>query len=113
RLDLMNQRARVVDAWRQITVTANALKASLDIVFNANIATPPGGANPVDFRASASSYRVGFQFDSPVNRKAERNAYRASFVNDEQARRAFMALDDQIQQDVRRDVRQLETDRLN
>lgn len=113
RLDLMNQRAQVVDAWRQITVTADALQANLDVTFNANIATPPGGANPVDFRASASSYRVGLLFDSPLNRQRERNLYRASLVNYQQARRAYMALDDRIQQAVRRDVRQLETDRLN
>jgi hypothetical protein len=113
RLDLMNQRAQVVDAWRQITVTADALQANLDVVFNANIATPPGGANPVDFSASASSYRVGLLFDSPLNRQRERNLYRASLVNYQQARRAYMALDDRIQQAVRRDVRQLETDRLN
>ncbi len=113
RLDLMNQQAQVVDAWRQITVTADTLQAGLDVVFNANIATPPGGANPVDFRASASSYRVGLQFDSPLNRQVERNLYRASLVNYQQARRAYMALEDQIQQAVRRDVRQLETDRLN
>src|SRR5262249_48531565 len=39
RLDLMNERGRVVDAWRQITVTANALKGVFNVNFNANIAT--------------------------------------------------------------------------
>jgi outer membrane protein TolC len=113
RLDLMNQRAQVVDAWRQITVTADGLESDLDLVFNANIATVPGGNNPVKFSAAASSYRVGLQFDSPLNRKIERNVYRASLINYQQARRAFMALDDRIQQAIRRDVRQLETDGLN
>src|SRR5262249_29913418 len=80
RLDLMNVRGRVVDAWRQIAVTANALEAGFNVFFNANISTPPAGNNPVGFRASASDYRVGFQFDSPLNRVAERNAYRASLV---------------------------------
>jgi outer membrane protein TolC len=113
RLDLMNQRAQVVDAWRQITVTASALKAGLNLVFNANVATPPDSSNPFDFRASASRYRVGFQFDGPLNRLAERNAYRASLVNYQQARRAYMALSDQIVQAIRRDLRNLENFRLN
>lgn len=113
RLDLMNQRGRVTDAWRQITVAANALEANLDASFNANIGTLPGGTNPVDFRATASSYRVGLQFDSPLNRLAERNTYRASLVNYQRSRRSFMALDDRIQRAIRVDLRNLETERLN
>jgi outer membrane protein TolC len=113
RLDLMNQRARVTDAWRQIGVSANALEADLDVTFNANIATPPGGNNPLDFRVVASTYRAGLQFDSPLNRQAERNIYRASLVNYQRARRAYMALDDRIQRTIRLDVRNLETERLN
>jgi outer membrane protein TolC len=111
RLDLMNQRARVVDAWRQIAVTANQLRAGLDLILNANVATPPGTGNPVDFRASASTYSVGFHFDSPLNRVAERNAYRASQIAYQQARRAFMLLDDNIQAQIRNDLRQLDAAR--
>src|SRR5207244_4346106 len=81
RLDLMNECGRVVDSWRQIDVTASALKAGFDVMVNANIATPPLGARPFDFRASASSYSVGFHFDSPLNRYAERNIYRTSQIN--------------------------------
>jgi outer membrane protein TolC len=113
RLDLMNQQARVVDAWRKITVAADGLESDFDIIFNADIATKPGGTNPVDFRASASSYRVGFQFNSPLNRLLERNVYRASLINYQRARRAYMALADQIRRAVRQDLRQLQTERLN
>jgi outer membrane protein TolC len=113
RLDLMNQRAQVVDAWRKIEVTASALKAGLDVTATANIATRPFGSNPVDFRSSASQYTVGFAFDSPLNRLAERNAYRESLIVYEQSRRNFMALDDQIQTGVRLDIRNLETDRAS
>lgn len=113
RLDLMNERAQVVDAWRKIEVTASALKAGLDVKVTANVATKPDSSNPLDFRASASQYTVGLGFDSPLNRKAERNAYRASLIAYQQARRNFMALDDQIQAAVRLDIRQLETERAN
>jgi outer membrane protein TolC len=113
RLDLMNQRGQVVDAWRQIAVTASALKAGLDVRMSANIATSPFGNRPFDFSAAASQYTVGLAFASPLNRLAERNAYRASLIAYQQARRSFMALDDQIQAAVRQDIRQLELDRAS
>jgi outer membrane protein TolC len=119
RLDLMNQRAQVVDAWRQIWVTASALEAGLNLIFNMTLSnTPrsvdkPTSANPVDFRAFANTYQVGFNFDSPLNRYAEQNAYRASLINYQSFRRMYMALEDSIRIQIRRDLRQLQFDRLN
>jgi outer membrane protein TolC len=113
RLDLMNENGRVVDAWRQLAVTANQLKAGLNVVFDGNLNTQPGSTNPIDFRQSASVYSIGFQFDGPLNRLAERNAYRASQIAYQQERRTYMALDDEIQRTVRLDLRSLRADRLN
>jgi outer membrane protein TolC len=113
RLDLMNERGRVVDAWRQVTVAADALRAGLNVTAKANIATPPLGNNPVDFRASASDYNVAFAFDSPLNRMAARNAYRTAQINYEAERRNFMLLDDQIQAAIRQDERNLQTQRAS
>jgi outer membrane protein TolC len=113
RLDLMNEEARVVDAWRQIAVTANALRSQLNITGTANLATPPLSLNPVGFAASANSYSVGFQFNAPLNRQAERNLYRQSLINYQQLRRNYMNLDDTIQKNIRADLRRLETDRIS
>jgi outer membrane protein TolC len=113
RLDLMNERGRVVDAWRKITVAADGLESDLDVFFSANLGTEPGKNNPIAFSAAANRYQVGFQFDGPLNREAERNIYRASLVNYQRARRAYMNLKDSIARSVRRDLRQLEADRLN
>jgi outer membrane protein TolC len=113
RLDLMNQRGAVVDAWRNIGVSANLLEADLNVLFNANIATPPDGNNPVGFRASASSYSVGVQFAAPLDRLVARNAYRTSQITYEQARRDFMALEDQIASSIRTDLRNLNTAALS
>ncbi len=101
RLDLMNQRGQVVDAWRQVGVTANALRAGLTVTASANLATQPLADAPVDFRASASTYTAGVQFDGPLNRMAERNAYRASQIAYQQARRNFMAAEDGIEAQIR------------
>jgi hypothetical protein len=113
RLDLMNERGRVVDTWRQVTITANALKGVLNVNFNANVATPPTGTNPFDFRASASQYTVGLHAEAPLNRMAERNAYRTAQINYQQERRNFIALRDQIQFNIRLDLRNLRADRVS
>src|SRR5262249_19736405 len=113
RLDLMNVRGRVVDAWREIGVKANALKSDLNVTATANVATPPLGNRPFDFRASASQYTVGAQFSGPLNRVAERNAYRESQIIYQEARQAFMALEDQISASIRQDIRTLEQERVN
>lgn len=113
RLDLMNERARVVDAWRRITVAADGLEPGLNLVVNANLANDPTSDRLMDFSAQASRYRVGVQFDGPLNRQAERNSYRASLIGYQRARRNYMASEDQIVQSIRRNLRQLETDRLN
>jgi hypothetical protein len=113
RYDLMNLRGRVVDAWREVGVAANALRAGLNLTASANVATQPFADAPFDFRASASTYTVGFQFDGPLNRLAERNLYRASQINYEQARRNFMAGEDQVEAQIRQDLRTLEQERTN
>jgi outer membrane protein TolC len=113
RLDLMNERGRVVDAWRQVAVTANLLRAGLNVTASADVTTKPGADAPFDFRASASTYTVGVQFDGPLNRQAERNAYRASQIAYQQERYSFMALGDGIEAQIRQDMRILEQERTN
>lgn len=113
RFDLMNERGRVIDTWRQVTVTANALEAGFDVVFNGNLATEPRSTNPVDYRLSASSFSLGFAMDAPLNRLAERNTYRASQIAYQRERREFMLLSDTVARSVRLDLRLLNADRLN
>lgn len=113
RFDLMNQRAAVVDSWRQVEVAANRLKALLNLQSNMNLVTKADAHNPFDFSAAASTYTAGVEFEAPLNRQAERNAYRQVLINYQQSRRSFMALQDNIVRTIRQDVRQLTTDRLN
>jgi outer membrane protein TolC len=111
RLDLMNQRGRVVDSWRKITVTANGLDAGLNLILTAQPTTAPGSHNPFDFSSKASQYSAELQFDAPLNRVAARNIYRQSLVDYQRSRREFMAAEDQIRLSIRRDLRQLAADR--
>lgn len=109
RMDLMNQRAIVVDARRQLEVSANRLKAVLDLVLEGDVATPTGRSNPVDFRGNSSSFRAGIAFRAPIDQIAERNEYRQTQIAYQRARRDYMALEDQIKFQVRLDWRQLKT----
>ncbi len=112
RLDLRNQLAQVVDAYRRTEVNADLLEADLDLVLNADIGTDPGKRNPVRFDQSASRFSAGLQFDGPLNRMAERNVWRASQIAYQQARRDFMEARDGIVFEVGVNLRRLELDRF-
>jgi outer membrane protein TolC len=112
RLDLQNRLALVTDAWRQVRIAANALRSDLNVIAQAELATDPDHDMPFNFASEASRYAVGLRFDGPLNRLAERNAYRASLIAYQRARRAYMELSDQIELQVRQDLRQLNRLRL-
>ena len=109
RLDLMNARASVVDSWRQIAVTANALQGVFNVDYNLTSTTPADSKNPFAFASSRSTSSLTFNFQLPLVRRAERNAYRAALVSYQRARRFLMAFEDNIANDVRSDVRELRT----
>jgi outer membrane protein TolC len=113
RLDLQNQLAQVTDSWRRVTVAANALRSDVNVVATANIGTDPDHRHPLNFASEASTYSVGLQIDGPLNRQAERNAYRASLIAYQRAKREYVALSDQIEFQIRNDLRQLERLRLS
>ena len=111
RLDLMNERARLVDVWRQIEITANDLKSTLDVTFDGDISTT--NDNPFRFRDKTGRLRVGFQFDAPLTRLAERNTYRRALINYQRARRDYMAFLDNLDADLRGTLRSLKLNELN
>ena len=63
------------------------------------------------FDSSASTQQFGFQFQAPINRRAERNTYRADQIQYQRARRAYILLRDQIVQAIRLDMRKLTLNR--
>ena len=74
---------------------------------------PSSSDNPFDLRASNGRLRVGLQFDAPLTRLAERNVYRQSLIEYQQARRQYYQFRDRVQRDVRGTLRQLRLDDLN
>lgn len=112
RLDFQNQKARVTDAWRQVIIAANGLESDLTLTAAVALATGPDATHPYAFRNDASRFNVGVQFDSPLNRQAERNVYRAAQINYQRARRAYMDLSDAIEQQIRLYLRSLKQTRV-
>ena len=66
-----------------------------------------GSLNPLAFATPGTAQQLTLNFQLPLNRLAQRNAYRTAIINYQQARRNLMSLEDSIAAQVRFDVRQL------
>ncbi|QDT12527.1 hypothetical protein [Stieleria marina] len=111
RRDWANARASLVDAWRLIEFNADDLESSLDIVFTGDVQNV--GNNPLSLRGSTGRLRAGLQWDAPITRLQERNTYRQSLIEYEQAKRSYYGFEDGIWQLLRGQVRQLQSNRVN
>lgn len=112
RRDWMNARAALVDQWRQIEIIANALRSNLDLVVNwtADPVSDNFGA-PSNYTQGRLSF--GLQFDAPLTRLAERNAYRRALINYQRMKRDYYAFEDRIQQSLRDAERVIRLSQLN
>jgi hypothetical protein len=71
------------------------------------------GDNPLAFRGTNGRLRVGLEFDAPVTRLAERNVYRQSLIEYQQARRDYYRFRDGVHSGIRDTLRQMRVDQLN
>jgi hypothetical protein len=112
RRDWMNNRAALVNSWRNIEFVADQLSGTLDVFFSGDI----GNANPnqpFSLNSDTGRLRVGVQFDAPITRLAERNAYRQALINYQQARRSYYAFEDSVARNLRGTLRTALTNQLN
>jgi len=105
RLDIKNSRAALVDRWRSIEISANALQSVVNITASGDIRTARN--NPASFRAPTGSFRLGMEFDAPFTRLLERNAYRESLISYQQNRRSFIQSRDSVHLGLRQLLRQI------
>lgn len=111
RRDWKNARANLVDSWRLIFFNANDLQSNLDLVFSGDLGNV--GDNPFRFRDTRGRLRVGLEFDAPLTRLAERNIYRQSLIEYQQARRGYYQFRDRIYQGLRNTLRQIRLNEVN
>jgi outer membrane protein TolC len=99
RLDIMNQRAEVVDQWRLIAFNADRLESDLDVMVTGDIGTLD--RNIVNFRDQTGSFTFGLRFDSPITRLDERNIYRQSLIDYQRVRRDYIQTEDSLKRTLR------------
>lgn len=107
RLDLMNARAQLVDAWRQVRVRANALLGVLNVQYRGELNTPEGANQPLDLGGSRYRHQLVLNGELPLVRRLERNTYRVGLIAYQRQRRNLMAVEDFILNSVRAETRQL------
>lgn len=110
RRDWMNARAALVDDWRNIEFVADQLESQLDLVFDGDIGNT--GDNPFRLRYETGQLRAGIQFDAPIVRIAERNAYRQSLIDYQQSRRQFYQFEDEVNRNLRLIVRNIDRNKV-
>jgi len=111
RLDLMNSKGAVTDAYRGVEIAADQLESDLSVTASTALGTDNDNAFRLD--SDANAYNLGINFDGPLNRFDERNGYRIAQINYQQQRRQYMATEDAIVNSVRLNLRQLRTNRFN
>ncbi|MBS0201923.1 MAG: TolC family protein [Planctomycetes bacterium] len=111
RADWMNAKASLVDTWRLIRFNANALRTNLTVNVSGDMGTT--GNNPIKFNGSNGHLNAGVTLDLPITRVIERNVYRQSLIDYQQARRSLMAQRDEIHRGLRARLRQIRVDQFN
>jgi outer membrane protein TolC len=111
RLDLRVALGRVHDAQRSVAIAADQLRADITLLGSgsagerrtlSNVALDDGHLRPDE-----GSYTALLSVDLPLERTAERNAYRVSLIRLEQAVRRAQELEDQIKLAVRNRLSEL------
>ena len=103
----MNQRGSLADDRRSIKLAADDLKSILNLNASQTIGTRTSNDRPFDFTFDESRTSLGATLDLPLNRRAQRNAYRVSLINYQAGLRALTQLEDGIKLAIRDDIRQL------
>ncbi len=106
RFDLMNERGKLADTWRQIKLRGDDLKSVLNLSAQQRIRTRSN--RPFGFTFDESQTRLALTLDTPLNRKLQRNNFRRSLIDYQAGLRNLMQLEDGIKLSVRDDLRELQ-----
>ena len=111
RLDLRVVLGKVYDAQRSVVVLADALRAELTLFGEAELgesrSLSTAGLDDARLRTGRGIYTGLFKLDLPLERTAERNAYRAGFIALERAVRDVQKIEDEIKLSIRKELREM------
>lgn len=106
RLDLTNSADKVDDAERKVVIAEDNLGAELNLVASADVAST-GRSKVARLPVHLGDYSLGLQGDLPLDRLAERNAYRESLIVLSQTQRQYDLDRDNVALAVRQAYRRL------
>jgi outer membrane protein TolC len=107
RLDLANSQDAVDDAQRKVMVAADSLGAELNLIGSASVASKEK-TDYTRLQFNRGTYKAGLGADLPLDRIAERNAYREALITLEQKQRDYDNHLDTVKLEVRQDYRKLQ-----
>ncbi len=111
RPDLQTARDRVEDSERKLRIAADNLRAEVTIGGSASMGESRsyGSANQGngDFKPKYGVYSALLTIDLPIERTAERNAYRVAYFGYESAVRSYQEIEDNIKKEVFNVVRSM------
>lgn len=105
RLDLMTAREQLEDVERGLLIAEDGLRPDLGLALGygrTGSSDHLSGAAPDDWETTAA-----LVFEMPLNRQAERNAYRSALIALDRARRDLQLQFDGVERDVRSQLRSL------
>ncbi|MFN0006403.1 MAG: TolC family protein [Planctomycetota bacterium] len=107
RLDLLNRKEQLEDAQRSVRIARNGLLPDLDLTLDYSRS---GAADPAFTHQDLNdgSYSAALTLGLPIDRVAERNAYRSSQIGLAQALRSYAEFHDGLEVGVRSTFRELE-----
>ena len=109
RLDLATSKDRIDDAARKVELAADGLGMELNLIGSAGVgSTPDTDFERLQFHEG--TYSFGLEGDLPLDRKAERNAYREALIAFEQQQRQYEIDRDRMELDVRQALRALKAE---
>ncbi len=111
RQDWLNNRAALVNSWRAIEVVADDLESTLDVVFSGDVQNY--GDNPLALRSQTGRLRAGLAWDAPITRIQERNRYRQSLIEYQQAKRSYYQFEDTVWTNLRTALRTIRLNQYN
>jgi len=111
RRDWLNNRAALVNSWRAIEVLADDLESTLDVVFTGDVLNV--GDNPLALRSATGRLRAGLAWDAPITRLKERNNYRQSLIEYQQAKRTYYQFEDLVCFNLRTALRTIRLNQYN
>lgn len=106
RMDLQNERDRVVDARRGIQNVLNALLPEVSFTASASIDSQPN--KPAKFGGEEVDYLAGLSVSLPLDRVVERVAVRQQQITLEKAKRNYRESRDEVAVEVRSALRNIE-----